>query len=349
MDTSRYLLTSLALISLIISLNISSNTNAQNTTNQTPTTAPSKTPTVTATHTTNEEIQQTTAQTIEPLRQTDLSILTGNIQRPNGLFWFENKLYTSCTGDWTIYEINIESRATVQYIFGVRNSHAFYIERDEENDAVNIWVPDFQTNTLNNINRSGLNVVASNLNGPWGITPLNETDFLVTNLLGNNVIRAGRGGGAQEVLTNLRSPTGIATDGDYFYVANTGSARRAIEWFNTSDVSESSAPIDTDNNTPRALVTGLQNTTNITMANDGYLYFTYALGTRGVVGRVNPQVCRDNGGCTHDQVEIVIYTELATPLAGLTISPDMQLFIHSMFSPDIYWVQLPAATRGNTQ
>lgn len=87
-------------------------------------------------------------------------------------------------------------------------------------------------------------------------------------------------------------------------------------------------------------MTGLQNTTNLNLASDGYLYFTYALGTRGVVGRVNPAVCHENGGCTHDQVEIVIYTELATPLAGLTISPDMQLYIHSMFSPDIYWVQL---------
>jgi hypothetical protein len=342
MDTTKYLLTFLALTTLIVIFNIGNNVDAQNN-NQTPTTAPSKTPT--PTRSTNEEIQQqTNAQPIEPLRQADLSVLTGNIQRPNGIFWFENKLYTSCTGDWTIYEINIESRATVQYIFGVRNSHTFYIERNAENNEVNIWVPDFQTNTLSNINRSGLNIVASNLNGPWGITPLDESAFLVTNLLGNNVSRISRDGGTQSLLTNLRSPTGITSDGEYFYVANTGSARRAIEWFNTSEIAELSEPLDTDNTTPHMLVTGLQNTTNITMANDSYLYFTYALGTRGVVGRVNPEVCRENGGCTHDQVEIVIYTELATPLAGLTISPDMQLFIHSMFSPDIYWAQLPSVT-----
>jgi hypothetical protein len=50
--------------------------------------------------------------------------------------------------------------------------------------------------------------------------------------------------------------------------------------------------------------------------------------------------CIEEGGCTNDQVEIVVFTELAAPLAGLTISPDMRLFVHTMFSPDIYWVQL---------
>ena len=89
----------------------------------------------------------------------------------------------------------------------------------------------------------------------------------------------------------------------------------------------------------KPLVTGLQNTTGVVMAPDGYLYFAYSLGTRGVVGRVNPNECRENG-CTNDQVDIVIFTELAAPLAGLTISPDMRLYVHTIFSPDIYWVQL---------
>jgi hypothetical protein len=35
-----------------------------------------------------------------------------------------------------------------------------------------------------------------------------------------------------------------------------------------------------------------------------------------------------------------VYTELAAPLAGLTISPDMRLYVHSIFSPDVYWIDL---------
>jgi hypothetical protein len=91
------------------------------------------------------------------------------------------------------------------------------------------------------------------------------------------------------------------------------------------------------------LVSGLQNTTGLVLGPDGYLYFAYALGTRGVVGRVDPDVCRERGGCSNTDVEIVVFTELAAPLAGLTISPDMRLFVHTMFSPDIYWVQLSTA------
>ncbi len=329
-------------IILAVTLSLGNNVNVQGTTT-TPTTAPSKTPTTAPPQNTSQTASQSNTQDFNPLRQADLSVLTGNIQRPNGLFWFDNKLYTSCTGDWTIYEIDIETRATVQYIFGVRNSHSLYLERDDQNNEVNLWIPDFQTNTLAHINRSGLEVAASNLNGPWGIARLNETSFIVTSLLGNNATIISRDGQTNEALTNLRSPTGIASDEEYVYIANTGSARRAIEWYATSEVTATEESIDTDNNsTPHTLVTGLQNTTNITLARDSYLYFAYALGTRGVVGRVNPEVCRENGGCTHDQVEIVVYTELATPLAGLTISPDMRLFIHSMFSPDIYWVQLPS-------
>jgi hypothetical protein len=87
-------------------------------------------------------------------------------------------------------------------------------------------------------------------------------------------------------------------------------------------------------------VSGLQNTTGLQLASDGYLYFAYSLGTRGIVGRVDPLVCMENGGCTNEQVEIVVYTELQAPLAGLTITPDMRLFVHTMFSPDLYWARI---------
>ena len=36
----------------------------------------------------------------------------------------------------------------------------------------------------------------------------------------------------------------------------------------------------------------------------------------------------------------MLYTDLEAPLAGLTISPDMRIFVHSLFSPDIYWAHL---------
>src|ERR1041384_7871533 len=34
--------------------------------------------------------------------QADLSLLTGNIQRPNGLVWHDGKIYAACSGDWTV-------------------------------------------------------------------------------------------------------------------------------------------------------------------------------------------------------------------------------------------------------
>jgi hypothetical protein len=37
---------------------------------------------------------------------------------------------------------------------------------------------------------------------------------------------------------------------------------------------------------------------------------------------------------------------LETPLAGLTVTPDMRLFVHTMFQPSIYWAQLPVQAGG---
>ena len=85
---------------------------------------------------------------------------------------------------------------------------------------------------------------------------------------------------------------------------------------------------------------GLQNVSNIVYAPDGHLYFAYAIGTRGVVGRVEPGECAENGGCDNDQVELVLYTDLSAPLAGLTISDDMRLFVHTLFRPEIYWAKI---------
>jgi hypothetical protein len=305
----------------------------------TPTPAPSKTPDSTQAVPTSTE-----SDTLSPAAKTqaDLSILTGNIQRPNGLTWYNSKLYTACSGDWTIYEITPETGTTNQYIYGIRNAHTLYAVN--ENDSLGLWVPDFQSNTLTHIQQGIVETVASNLEGPWGITQLDDQTLAITNLSGNSLIAVKQNGETKELISQLRSPTGIAIDNDYIYIANTGSTKRSIEWFSKTDILKASQPIRSSDQPANTLVTGLQNTTNLIFGPDKLLYFSYALGSRGIVGRVDPEICRANEGCTSEQVEIVLYTELAAPLAGLTISPDMRLYIHSIFSPDIYWVQLDPIT-----
>jgi len=295
-------------------------------------TTPTKTPTPSASATRESNPNAV----FEPLTQADLTILTGNVQRPNGIYWFDNNLYTACTGDSTIYEINSESGATITYIYGIGNAHTMYAET--RNNLLTMWIPDYADNTLKLVTPQGVQRVVDDLQGPWGISYVDEESFFVTNLLGNNVSRVTRSGENTVVLDGLSSPTGIAHDGENVFIANNGSSRRAIEWFplETLASSETTATIPEDH----VLVSGLQNTTGIQLAADGNLYFAYSLANRGVVGRVNPQTCMANGGCTNADVEIVVYTELTAPLAGLAISPDMRLFVHTMFSPDLYWARI---------
>ncbi|MBZ0279586.1 MAG: hypothetical protein K8L97_02515 [Anaerolineae bacterium] len=312
---------------------------------QTPTPAPSKTPALTPTsvvEVTGEPISVPDTQITTPYTQADLAVLTGNIQRPNGLYWYNDHLYTSCTGDWTVYDIDIQTGNTSQYIYGVKNAHTIYATSND--NQISLWIPDFQSNTLTNISQGVTKNIATDLNGPWGITPLDSNTFLITNLQSNTLISVTEDGQITELVNNLKSPTGVATQDGYVYVANTGSARRAIEWFSLSTITGLEGSLDAEELTgERILVSGLQNVTNITLAADNNLYFAYALGTRGVVGRINPDVCREQGGCSNEDVEIVLYSEMAAPLAGLTISPDMRLYIHSIFSPDIYWLQIGEA------
>lgn len=316
-------------------------------TTSTPTPAPSKTPTEMPEAESTSEVSTAGPSRILPWTQDDLQILTGNVQRPNGITWLNNKLYTACNGDFTLYEIDATTAVTRTYIFGVRNAHTLYAETSESG-RVNLWVPDFETNQVLFIDGSGTpQSVLSLLQGPWGIAYVSENEFLVTNQRGDSLTLFNRQGVAQEVLTDLRAPTGVTVHEDSVYVANYGRPRQAIEWFSTEDLPalDSEGEAATPEIARQTLVSGLQNVTGLTMAPDEHLYFAYSLGTRGVVGRVDPQVCRENGGCTNEDVEIVLYSEMAAPLAGLTISPDMRLFVHTMFSPDIYWLQLDDPTR----
>jgi hypothetical protein len=270
-----------------------------------------------------------------PFTQSDLAILSGNVQRPNGIAWYSDKLYTVCSGDWTLYEIEDTTGSTRTFIYGVRNAHSLHVEADSQSDSdFELWVPDYDTNTLLRVNPTGApRPIATGLEGPWGISELDEEHFLISNLIGDSIVMVSRTGEITTINSQMRSPAGIVVDDDFVYVANNGSSRRSIEWAAIEDI------VDDDTNF-KPLVSGLQNTTGIVLAPDGLLYFAYALGTRGVVGRVDPRVCQENGGCTNDEVEMVLYTELVAPLAGLTITPDMRLFVHTIFQPEIYWLQL---------
>lgn len=288
---------------------------------------PSKTPTARA----------TSAAPFEPLTQADLNILTGNVQRPNGIAYFDNLLYTACTGDGTIYEINSETGLTSTYIWGIINAHTMYVEQGDDR-ALRLWVPDYTENSLKEVTRFGVERIAANLQGPWGIAYLDDEQFLITNLLGGNVSRVTRAGDVVVVLDGLASPAGLVHDGEYVYIANNGSARRAIEWYPLEALAtaEMSAAMPDE----QVLVSGVQNPTGLQLAEDGNLYFAYSLANRGVVGRVNPQTCLANGGCSNADVEIVLYTDLDAPLAGLVVTPDMRIFVHTMFAPELYWARL---------
>jgi hypothetical protein len=335
----RYL--SLTIIVSILSLNLFLQPHLAQAQTTTPAPVPSKTPASTPIPAETNEPEaepplsgeETALQ--RPFTQTDLRVLTGNVQRPNGIIWYNDKLYSVCNGDWTIYELDSVTGSTQSYIYGVRNGHTLLVDELDEGEF-DIWVPDYDTNTLLRVNPvQAPQPIATGLQGPWGIALLDEEHFLITNLTGNNIVQVNRDGTVDEVMNDLRSPTGLAIAEDIVFIANNGSARRSIEWVELDDLLEG------DDVEPSPLVNGLQNTTGLIVGPDGMLYFAYALGTRGVIGRVDPVACMENGGCTNDQTEVVLYTDLAAPLAGLTLSDDMRLFVHTIFRPEIYWVQLP--------
>jgi hypothetical protein len=316
----------------------------------TATPAPSKTPNPTVTTNIEEtvEVSPTPAITIPSLgalprsyTQEDLAVVVGNVQRPNGIIYFEDFLYTACNGDWTLYRINSETGATTTFIFGVRNTHQMVMESTDA--GFNLWIPDFDQDQLLLVDQGQNNprlIVSDNLDGPWGIAALGEEHFLISNVRADNLVIVDQEGNSAVAMDGLRSPAGLVVNSGYAYLANNGSARRAIEWFAIEDLSISAdGQVDAVSDIVQPLVSGLQSVSSLVLAADGYLYFSYALGTRGVVGRVNPEECRDVG-CSNADVEIVLFTELPAPLAGLTISPDMRLFVHTIYRPEIYWLQL---------
>jgi hypothetical protein len=273
--------------------------------------------------------------------QQDLDVIVGNVQRPNGIVHFDGNLYIVCNGDWTVYRVNAQSGATITFVFGVQNAHALYAEATET--GFDLWIPDFDTNRVLRVDETQTapeEIAVENLDGPWGIAPIAGSGFLISNVRSNTITLLDNEGKTSLLFEGLRSPTGLVIADAFGYVVNNGSARRAIEWFDVTDeiINHEGAPLDASE-IMQPLVTGLQNVSNLVLADDGYLYFTYALGTRGVVGRIDPDQCRENG-CTNEQVEIVLFTELPAPLAGLTITPDFQLFVHTIYRPELYTLSL---------
>lgn len=318
-----------AIVAITISLIAIWTVNAQQNEN-TPTPGPTKTPTQEISRTLDTENGL-----IEAFTQSDLNVLTGNVQRPNGVIWFEEDLYAVCNGDWTLYRLDDANGDTETYIYGIRNAHSLYAERTSETEF-DLWIPDYDINALLRVNRARApQQITNELEGPWGINYIDEENFLITNLQGNNIVKVNRSGNIEVVLEGMRAPTGIDSNETIVFVANNGSTRRSIEWINKDNLLNRNVEAR-----PQVLVSGLQNTTGVILAEDGYLYFSYAIGRRGVVGRIDPLMCMDEE-CTNDEVEIVLYTELDAPLAGMTISPDMRLFVHTIYRPEIYWVQLP--------
>ena len=309
--------------------------------NPSPTLAPSKTPTIAPTsistdnvetNSSNDEILKNRNALENPFTQDDLQLLVGNVQRPNGILWHDGQLYTVCNGDWTLYRIDDTTGSTITFIFGVKNGNSLLLE--ETDAGFDLWIPDSDSDILWKVdqNRSAPVSINNQLITPWGITEVSEDKFLITNSKGNSIVEVSKNGTSQPVLNELRSPTGIASQDNYVYFANGGSARRGIEWFEISEEGNYSEP--------QPLISGLQNTTNVVMGEDNFLYFAYALGTRGIVGRINPSQCRESG-CTNEDVEIVIFSDIPAPIAGMTLSDDMRIFLHSRYRPEIYWIQLP--------
>ena len=244
---------------------------------------------------------------------------------------FEGFLYTVCNGDWTIYKIDDDTGDTINFVFGVRNGNTIIAENTDT--GFDLWVPDPDHGALWKVDqrRAAPVSISSDLEAPWGITRLDDSRFLVTDTRSNSILEVPLSGESRTVHKDLRAPTGIVRHENRIYVANGGSARRGIEYFELVDEESYS--------TIKSLVSGLQNTTNIVMGSDSYLYFSYALGTRGVIGRIDPQWCLESG-CSNEDIELVVFSDIPAPLA-ITLSDDLRLFLHSRFRPEIYWVQLP--------
>lgn len=268
-----------------------------------------------------------------PFTQADLIPFTGDVARPNGMVWLDDNIYVICEGDQTIYKLYGTSGVTDTYIYGITDAYELYAE-EQANGEVHLYVPDYKIGALLRVTPASVDTVASGLTGPWGIVYLDPATFLVSNRLSSSVDFVTRTGERITLLEGLALPTGLGRDDQYLYVGNSGETERAIEWYPLPTARDAE---ESDNH---LLVSGPERVMDVRVGPDNLLYFAYEDAGMGVVGRVDPVVCRENGGCTIDQVERVLTTNLEAPLAGLTFAPDGRLFLHQRYGEDLFWISV---------
>ena len=275
----------------------------------------------------------TTPEDDGPLTQADLVWFTGDVARPNGMTWLGDLIYVICEGDKTIYKMYGTSGETDTYIYGILDAYTIYAEEERDGNVL-LWVPDYKAGKLLLVTVGGVESVASALAGPWGLVPLGSTYFLVSDSLSGTVELVSRTGEIETVVEGLARPTGLEYDGSLMYVANSGSSERAIEWYELRAVRGDKPAVG------NVLVRGLDDVMALRFGPDDKLYFAYDEEELGVIGRVDPTVCRENGGCGPDEIERVVMTDMDAPLAGLTFAPDGRLFFHERYGDRLYWAQV---------
>jgi len=278
-----------------------------------------------------DQLQGTPASGL-PMPVDQIRYLTGDVAKPNGIGWYGNNLYVVCAGDGTVYELDDQTGFTNTYIYGVKDAFSIYPEKGRDGNLY-LWVPDAGARSIVRVSPSEVETIVSGTGEPRSLIPYDVNTFLVSGLRANTVEQVSRDGERITWITGLEDPTALVLHREYLYVSNMSNVDRAIEWYTLAD-------IRADNPEPSPLLRGIEGITGMQLYSDGYLYFTYEQDGRGLVGRIQPDVCRDANGYSADQVEVVVAPRLTSPLAGLMITPDGRMFFHELYGNVLNWVQL---------
>lgn len=279
----------------------------------------------------------TATATVTPtaLAAEDLTALEPDVQRPNGLTVIDGNIYVACTGDGTLYEVEADSGRTLAYVYGVVDAHTLYAEPVEEGPS--LWIPDYGEGSLKHIADHDVETVAEGLEGPWGIAPVEDRGFLVTSQDAGRLSLIGRDGGQTVLLDGLDEPTGVVLDAasGWVYVANAADPDRTVAGYRLETLLGNG-----ESATAEPVIRGLERPTGLALDADGQLYVAYEAEGLGLVARVDPAACRDRGGCEAEEVSLIVDTELPAPLAGLTLSSDGRMYLHTAYDGQVYWAQI---------
>jgi len=181
-----------------------------------------------------------------------------------------------------------------------------------------------------------LRTVARDLHGPWGLAYVDEEHFLLTNLLSNTVNLLSRDGDNQVLLDGLSAPMGLVHDEETVYVANYGSTRRSIEWYDYDAVLDGSA----DARRSRSCAgQRLAERDRLAAWQRRQALLCLRASNRGMIGRVDPQIC----GRTAVAVTINRDRALQRPrgaAGGLNAHAGHAAVRHTMFQTDLYWADI---------